>query len=64
LLLLLEARDIEGKRQWMYSPARFTGRGAELRFNNEPIWSHEQFTGLRDPMKPFYQMALQLEDVQ
>jgi hypothetical protein len=64
MLLLLEARELEGKRQWMYSPARFTGRGAELRYENKPIWSHEQVEGARDPMNPFFQIGLPLEDVQ
>jgi len=62
MLLVLEARDVDGKRQWLYSPARFTGRQAEMRFKDVSVWSHQAFGGLRDPSEPFFQTTLPLEN--
>ena len=58
MLLILEARIVDDKPRWMYSPARFTGRKAEMQYRDNPIWSHEIFPALRNPAEPFFQMFL------
>ena len=64
MLLVLEARDIDGKRRWLFSPARFTGRQAEMRYKDQPIFTHEAFAGLRNPSEPFFQTFVPLGNAQ
>jgi len=56
LLLVVEAQTIDGKPQWMYSIARFTGRQTELRFEDRQIWKTADLPSTKDPSMPFFQL--------
>ena len=55
LLILVEAQIVDGQPRWLYSPARFTGRACELRFNDQPIWSHDVLGRPKDPAARYFQ---------
>jgi hypothetical protein len=55
LLILVEAQIVDGQPQWHYSPARFTGRACELRFKDQPIWSHDVLPRPKDPTATYFQ---------
>ena len=56
LLLVVEAQIINGQPQWMYAPARFTGRKSELRFNDQLVWPLDDLMSTKDPAAPFFQL--------
>jgi len=56
LLLVVEAQIIDNQPQWMYSPARFTGRNSELRYNNRQVWPQSDLMSTKDPAAPFFQL--------
>jgi hypothetical protein len=62
LLLVVEAQLIDGKPQWMYSPARFTGRKSELRFNDQQVWPRGDLMSTKDPAAPFFQLRTLIPD--
>jgi len=53
---VVEAQTINGKPQWMYSPARFTGRQCDLRVGNQQVWPRGELPSTRDSAAPFYQL--------
>ncbi|MBI3469717.1 MAG: hypothetical protein HY000_42505 [Planctomycetes bacterium] len=56
LLIMLEAQVVNDKPRWSYSPARFTGRECELRFQDRPVWSHGVLRQPKDPAEPYFQL--------
>ena len=59
MLLVFEARQTQvGNVAWMYAPARYTGRQAEMSCPGGRTWSHEAIHGQRDPTAPFFQISL------
>jgi hypothetical protein len=62
LLLVVEVQVIEGKPQWVYSIARFTGRETELRLNDQPIWPSAELPSTRDSKEPFFQQRVLIFD--
>ncbi len=63
VLLALEARREGDKDVWFYSPLRFTGRQAEVRYQGASVWSHEQSTGNRAGATSFYQTLIEPESM-
>jgi len=64
MLIMLESHvSAGGKRHWMVSPARFTGRAGEMRYPDEHVWSHEKFRR-REPTDPFFQMYVLPESLE
>ena len=55
-LVVVEAQTIAGRPQWVYSPARFTGRQCELRINNQVVWPRGDLPSTQDPAAPFFQL--------
>ena len=55
LLIVLEAQQASGKSQWVYSPARFSGRECELRMHDKSVWSRPPLKRPKDPAAPYFQ---------
>lgn len=62
LLVLIEAKPIDGEPRWHYALARMTGRDCEVRLNDEVVWTAAGVGRDRNPARTYLQLNTKLAD--